>query len=169
MTEPLHAILKMREGLSLRPYRDRDGWAVGYGHRIGADEWMARIASGRPADISLDEAERFFQQDVASARAWFGRLFGAVVMNAARRDALTAMIYQLGPGGVARFRRMCDAISRADWENAAREALDSRWAKQTSERAREVATMLETGRYPEWLREPVLGREKPLEAGDGEC
>jgi lysozyme len=40
------------------------------------------------------------------------------------------------------FTRLRAAVRRGDWDEAAAEALDSRWAAQTGRRAIEIATML---------------------------
>lgn len=147
LAPPLHTLIKNREGLRLRPYADRNGWAVGYGHRITPLEWMRRIASGQEATISRREAECFFLADLARARLWARRIFPDHPPPGPRRDALIAMIYQLGPGGAMAFRRMRAAIAHNDWEEAARQALDSRWAAQTPARAREIAGILRSGAY----------------------
>jgi len=43
---------------------------------------------------------------------------------------------------LAGFGRLRAAVRRGDWQLAAAEALDSRWASQTGHRASEVAAML---------------------------
>ena len=68
----------------------------------------------------------------------------------ARRDAVLAMLYQMGPEGVWRFKNMREALDRGAWASAAYHALDSRWARdQTPERAKAVASMLSRGDYLE--------------------
>ena len=51
------------------------------------------------------------------------------------------------PGTSSRFKKTIAAIKAEDWENAAREMLDSQWAKQVGKRARELATMMKQGKY----------------------
>ena len=64
-----------------------------------------------------------------------------------RDAALISMAYQLGVSGLFKFKRMIAAIKTQDWKEAEKQALDSRWAKQTPERAIETARML---RLNEW-------------------
>lgn len=59
------------------------------------------------------------------------------------RVALGNMAYQLGSAGVFRFRRMMLALKDGDYQEAAREALDSKWAKTDSPaRAKRVAALI---------------------------
>ena len=62
-----------------------------------------------------------------------------------RQAALTSMAFNLGAPRLAGFRRMRDAIACDDWQLAATEALDSRWAAQTGRRAQHIAGMLRGG------------------------
>jgi len=58
---------------------------------------------------------------------------------AAVKSALIEMAYQLGLAGLSKFHNMLQALELHDYERAADEALDSRWARQTPGRARELA------------------------------
>ena len=51
------------------------------------------------------------------------------------------MIYQLGGNGVSKFRKMWQALQQdpPDYAEASVQMLDSRWAKQTPNRANEMA------------------------------
>jgi len=60
--------------------------------------------------------------------------------------ALNDMVYNLGPAGLLQFRKMLAALKTGDYETAAAEALDSRWAAQVGVRADKVARL---------IREPV--------------
>ena len=46
-----------------------------------------------------------------------------------------------------KFKRMLAAIEKGDWDTAALEALNSKWADQVGARAKEIAEMLRTGEY----------------------
>lgn len=59
-----------------------------------------------------------------------------------RKTALLNMAYQLGTGGLLKFRKMLRALEEKDYVTARREALDSRWAQQTPRRAQRIADML---------------------------
>ena len=63
----------------------------------------------------------------------------------ARRHALVSMAFNLGQTRLAGFKRLRAAVRDGDWDRAAAEALDSRWATQTGRRADEVAALLRNG------------------------
>ena len=48
---------------------------------------------------------------------------------------LVNMCFQLGQRGLSNFKQMGKAIEGSDWEKASVEMMDSRWAKQTPQRA----------------------------------
>jgi len=66
-------------------------------------------------------------------------------LGPARQDALINMAYQLGVNGLLGFNRTLHYLQRGDYELAAKEALDSIWAKQTPERAKRIAEQIKTG------------------------
>ena len=48
---------------------------------------------------------------------------------------LVNMCFQLGQRGLSNFKQMGKAIEESDWEKASLEMMNSRWAKQTPQRA----------------------------------
>ena len=62
------------------------------------------------------------------------------------RRARANMGYQLGIAELMGFKRMLAAMERGDYEAAAREMLDSKWARQDSPgRARRLAERMRRG------------------------
>ena len=55
------------------------------------------------------------------------------------------MAYQMGVTGLSKFKNMLTAVELGDFDEAANQALDSRWARQTPERATRHAEMLRVG------------------------
>ena len=55
---------------------------------------------------------------------------------------LSCMIYQLGLAGVKGFKKMLEAIELEDFEEAARQMLDSRWHEQTPKRCERMAELM---------------------------
>ena len=55
------------------------------------------------------------------------------------RDVLFEMSYQLGVGGLLKFRKMFIALKDGDYKEAYKQALDSRWAEQTPNRAKKLS------------------------------
>jgi len=54
-------------------------------------------------------------------------------------EIIIEMIFQLGKTGVSKFRNMWKALSELNYVGASYEMLDSRWAKQTPNRANDMA------------------------------
>lgn len=57
------------------------------------------------------------------------------------QDIITEMVFQLGGNGVSKFKMMWEALkaSPPNYKEASVQMLDSRWAKQTPNRAKEMA------------------------------
>lgn len=60
----------------------------------------------------------------------------------AKQEALIEMSYQMGVNGVLKFKKMWLALKEFDYKTASQEALDSRWATQTPERAMRIANKM---------------------------
>jgi len=59
-----------------------------------------------------------------------------------QRRALGNMAFQLGIAGLMKFRKTLRYLQEGNYPAAATEALDSKWAEQTPERATRVAELL---------------------------
>ena len=55
------------------------------------------------------------------------------------QEVLCEMIFQMGYSGVGKFKNMIKALQNNDTKTASIEMLDSRWAKQTPNRAKELS------------------------------
>ena len=130
----LLADLKRDEGFRSRPYRDSEGLlTIGYGTLIEegiTEDEAATLLASRLADI-VAELER---------RRPLGREVPAPVAR-----GLCNMAYNLGVPRLLGFERMWAALAAADYEAAAAEALDSKWARQVGARATRVAALIREG------------------------
>ena len=52
------------------------------------------------------------------------------------------MVFQLGIGGVSKFKKMWEALSKGDYGEASVQMMDSRWAKQTPKRAESLSAIM---------------------------
>jgi lysozyme len=66
-----------------------------------------------------------------------------------RKIVLLDMAYNLGIPRLLKFRKMLAALKERDYQLAAQEMLDSRYASQVKGRARRNALMMETGEWYE--------------------
>ena len=81
------------------------------------------------------------QGELRRTYPWFN------LMLAARQDAITDLVFNVGVAGFAKFKATIAAIARADYAGAARHMLASQWATQVGPRATDLAKMMETGEY----------------------
>lgn len=123
------------EGMRLKPYLCPAGkMTIGIGRNLD------------DVGLSHDEALYLLRNDIARCRAELDRAFpwwrG---MSDARQRALLNMAVNLGLPRLQGFRNMLSALERGDYEKAAAEALDSRWARQVGQRAQRVARLIREG------------------------
>lgn len=146
--------LKFEEGFRSRPYLDTVSVkSVGYGRNLKAHPIPGRNWTTHPCTEA--EAEGWLRDELQSVISALKRRKPVIdEIDMVRAAALLNMAYQLGVGGVLGFRLMWEAVEDRAWVRAAKEAKDSRWARQTPERAKRVCYALETGEWPvEVLRE----------------
>lgn len=129
--------LVKHEGLKLKPYRDSLGFLT--------------IGAGRNLDdvgISLEEAMLMLDHDIDHARADLARAFPwTSELDPVRRDALTNLVFNMGIGRLRGFMKMLEALKSGNWQEASNQAIESRWAVQVGNRARELAKQFLTGEY----------------------
>ncbi len=128
--------IKRHEGLKLKPYKCTAGkLTIGYGRNL------------EDRGIDKDEAEQMLLRDMCEVEEQLfdkGLLDG---LNDARKAVLINMGFQLGITGLLKFKRMLSALVNHEYELAAKEMLDSRWAGQTPNRAKELSDQMATGEF----------------------
>ena len=92
-------------------------------------------------------AEVFFNQDFNSALADFMALVRQYNLDLGplRRAVLIDMLFNMGFTRVRGFRKMLAALQVGDFECAADEMLDSKWAIQVGNRAIELSRLMREG------------------------
>jgi lysozyme len=126
--------IKHCEGLKTQTYIDSTGHIT-----IG---WGRNLSNG----ISLDEAELLFQNDFNRAVNELTQYTWYQIQPQSVKDALINMNFNLGIERLLSFKKMIKALSIKDYTNAAVEALDSTWANQVGQRARDIALMIREGK-----------------------
>ena len=136
-------LIKKEEGWSATPYLCSEGYpTIGYGFKIGP---RGADLGSYTFSITKEVGEAWM---LGIARSLHDRLLEFSwyqVCGEDRQAVLMSMAYQLGFSGLLKFRKMLSACSRYDWDEAYKEALDSKWAQQTPERAMRHAMALKTG------------------------
>jgi len=121
--------LKKHEGFNGMPYDDSLGYpTIGYGTKL---------------PINKDEAELLLKYRLKQKRDELIIAMPFVYnLSEDKQKVLYEMSYQLGVGGLLLFKRMWSALKSGDFERAADEMLDSKWAVQTPERAEKLAEIM---------------------------
>lgn len=122
------------EGIRLKPYRDTVGkLTIGVGRNLddnGISEDEALVMLKNDIGQAFDELSQF---------DWFNSL------KPVKQDALVNMCFNLGLPRLLSFKRMIAALEAGDYQKAADEALDSKWAVQVGERANRIAEVIRNG------------------------
>lgn len=129
-------LIKKHEGLELLPYEDTVGkLTIGYGRNL-TDRGITRA-----------EAEYMLQFDVLQALEDVEDLSGPAWHHYSprRKAVLIDMSFNLGKGRLKQFKKMWQALHRCDYDKAAAEMLNSRWANQVGQRALNLAEIMRNG------------------------
>ena len=136
--EKLKQQIKEHEGYRLDVYVDTLGFDTGgYGHKILPGEVPPTTKEGwdKIFDEDFDKAwnltEKFCEDNELS-----------IPLDV--QCILCEMIYQMGFAGVSKFKMMITALKEKDFKEAAKQMLDSRWAKQTPSRANQLSQQMES-------------------------
>lgn len=141
-THNLRALIKADEGWSATPYKDTEGiLTIGFGTnitRITREEGEALL------DLRLKKVIEFDlialdPEEIAP-------------LNEARQIVYISMLYNLGLGRFCGFKRMRKAVKEENWEDAAKEMLDSKWHRQVGKRAERLAAIMRSGNLNDWMR-----------------
>jgi lysozyme len=132
--------LRREEGVSRSVYKDHLGyWTIGVG----------RLVDGRKGGgLSDDEIDYLLRNDVERCELeirkqlpWYDEL------GAARKAVLVGMAFQMGSQGLFAFTTTLGHIRAGRYEAAAKAMLQSRWAKQTPNRAARMAEQMRSGEW----------------------
>ena len=128
--------IKKHEGFRNKVYKDTLGKrTIGYGHLCVEDWWED------DKEYTQAELERIFDKDFDKAKEGASKLYEGCEINDTAKGVIIEMVFQLGPTGVSKFKNMWKALKETppNYSVAKIEMLDSRWAKQTPNRAKELS------------------------------
>lgn len=137
MINNLTNLIRTHEGIRLFPYKCPAGkLTIGFGRNLEA------------RGITVKEAEFLLENDLAKIKVdlnnridFFGHL------DDVRQAILIDMAYNLGTKGLLSFRRMLHYLDLGNYKKAAKEMLDSKWAKQVGRRAVKLSHMMRDGNW----------------------
>lgn len=115
---------------------------------------MITVGVGRNLDenggigLSDDEIDYLLENDIKRCKQELVGLSWFADLDAVRQDAIVNLCFNLGLTRLMGFKNAMGAMAVGDYEKAADEFLDSRWANQVGQRALDVTHMIRTGEYP---------------------
>ena len=116
------------EGFRSKPYQcSEDVWTIGHGLTWITEEESLSILTGRISQLHLKLLDDL---------DWYKDMPPEV------KGVIIEMCYQMGFAGFCKFKRAIANMKEHNWKDAATEMLDSKWAKQTSNRANQLADIV---------------------------
>ena len=138
--DDLKARIKEHEGFRDQIYKDSLGFAtIGYGHLVLDTDPFIEGQS-----YPKEHLEKVFDGDFNIAKDNANKLIGDIALNHQAKCVIIEMVFQLGIGGVSKFKNMWKALGECDYQTASEEMLDSRWAKQTPKRAESLSATMKS-------------------------
>ena len=131
--------IKKHEGFRNKVYKDTLGKrTIGYGHLCVEDWWED------DKEYTQAELERIFDKDFDKAKEGASKLYEGCEINDTAKGVIIEMVFQLGTTGVSKFKNMWKALKETppNYSVAKIEMMDSRWAKQTPNRAKELSNII---------------------------
>ena len=128
--------IKKSEGFRSKVYKCTEGYdTIGYGFAIKdlvlSEDICDMILERKLAELKLRVYHQFpFLEDCPEEV----------------QDVIIEMCYQIGVKGVSKFSKTIDHIMRKDYRAASVEMLDSKWAKQTPNRAKKLSDQMKYAR-----------------------
>lgn len=140
MIEQLTKQLRRDEGEVLHAYADHLGYlTIGIGRLIDQ-----RKGGG----ITPEESRYLFWNDVSKRIDELNhRLYWFQNLDDARKGVLINMAFQMGVEGLLAFKKTLEYVKNGDYDSAAHEMLNSKWATQTPARAQRLALQMRTGEW----------------------
>lgn len=122
--------IKINEGYSNKPYRDQLGfYTIGYGHLIRKNEnkYFKKIYNKK-------YFESIFDKDFNEALNQYNTQFKKKHHGQKEKELLIEMIYQLGPKGLSKFKKLLSYLNSKQKYMTCLEMIDSLWYQQTPKR-----------------------------------
>ena len=124
--------IKHHEGFRSKVYQCTEGYdTIGYGFAIKDLELDKDIAEM----ILMQKLDNLMNR-IAKTFAWWRSADSTI------KDVVVEMCYQLGVSGFSKFKKTIDHLENRRYSKASAEMLDSRWAKQTPNRALELSNLI---------------------------
>ena len=146
--------LKVHEGFEPDYYQcTANKRTIGYGRNVDNNPFSTKELEFLGRDEFIDEpmteeeAEHLLENDVNEVTALIKDHLPWADLCPARQGVCVNMAFNLGVSGFFKFKNMIAAMNDCYYEKAANEMLNSRWAKQVTNRANELAIQMDSGEW----------------------
>lgn len=139
MKETLVEMIKRHEGFSNVIYKCPNFFdSIGYGHKITKNDNFKHGVK-----YSKETLTKVLETDIANAQFYMRMLVGTWDLPKVAKDIVTCMIFQIGSGGIQKFKKFLKALKEHNFLECKKEMLDSKWARSDSpHRALELANLM---------------------------
>ena len=133
--DQLRDTLKIDEGVKYEIYNDHLGYPTfGIGHLVVESDEEHGKPVGTP--VSEDRVNSVFEQDVAIMIDEAKKIFPNLnELPEEAQQVIVNMTFNMGRPRLSQFKKFIAGVNAGDWNKAAVEMMDSRWAKQVGARA----------------------------------
>jgi lysozyme len=150
--------LIVAEGLRLQVYKDTLGIdTIGIGRNLED----RGITKEELADLDIPTIEHVYKYGITEADAVYLATNDVQIveeelvrahpcvdrLDSVRQLILIDMAFNMGVPRLCKFKKMWTAVHNEDYPTAAKEMLDSRWAKQVKGRATKLANAMHNGEF----------------------
>ena len=131
-------LLIRHEGIKLKPYHCTSGkLTIGIGRNL-----EDRGITKEEAIYLLNNDIHSFHEQLLDKFSFYKSLEGA------RRDAVLNLAFNMGVYSLSKFVKALSYMEDKQYDKAADEFMDSKWARQVGSRATEVTDMIRYNTYP---------------------
>ena len=133
--DQLRDTLKIDEGVKYEIYNDHLGYPTfGIGHLVVESDEEHGKPVGTP--VSEDRVNSVFEKDVAIMIDEAKKIFPNLdELPEEAQQVIVNMTFNMGRPRLSQFKKFIAGVNAGDWNKAAIEMMDSRWAKQVGARA----------------------------------
>ena len=133
--DQLREQLKIDEGVKYEIYNDHLGYATfGIGHLVVEGDEEHGKPIGTP--VSEERVNSVFDSDVATYVTEAKKVFPNLdTLPEEAQEVIVYMCFNMGAPRLSKFKKFIGGVNAGDWNTAAVEMMDSRWAKQVGVRA----------------------------------
>lgn len=181
----LRQLLIDEEGFNTKAHLVKGVFHIGIGHNLEIEQTPEELAAmgltrlpTRFEGLELTEQQTYdlFDIDVEDALEDVQPTFMPDELEALgepRRAVILSMVFQNGGAGLRKYKKFIAAVKSRDFEEAAKEMLDSKWAREDSPaRAQRAAEAMRLGYFKEYqsvsTSEPSAPTPRPSDA-DADC